>query len=170
MQKSKPIYQYDNITGKLIASFTSQSEAEQSLGLYRGAAYDILSGSCNRKGLLLSTEKYDVYPDLRTDIDKPILKLTVKPKEKEVNLTLSEKDLREKHDMYYIISKFVNDIPEGQYIEETAMLRHLSLFGKPRYREALTRVDKDNKGKVDGTVYYGALNSIRKLKQEGVLQ
>lgn len=163
---TKSIYMYDNITGELVREFKSQTDAERSLGLYRGAVGDALKGKNNKHKLLFSREKYDKFA-LNTD------GINTEKKQASASIqlsTLSEKDLREKHDMYYIIQSFISKIPEGEYIEETSMLRHLSLWGKPRYREALARIEKDNKGKVDGTTYYGSITSIRKLKQEGVLQ
>lgn len=85
--------------------------------------------------------------------------------------TLSEADLRKKHDKYFIVMSFLKDIPDGRFIDESTMLRQLSLYGKPGYREAISRPElKDFRGKVDGVIYYGSANSIKKLKQEGVLQ
>ena len=64
---------------------------------------------------------------------------------------LSEDDLRKKHDMFFMIQHFIAAIPTGKYIDEPTMLRQLSLVGKPRYREALSRPElKDNRGRVDG--------------------
>lgn len=84
---------------------------------------------------------------------------------------ISENELRQKHDMFFIIFTHVKQIPIGKYIEESQLLKELGLYGKARYRDAISRSElKDYKGKVDGTVYYGSVESISKLKSEGVLQ
>lgn len=84
---------------------------------------------------------------------------------------VSESQLREKHDKFFIIMNFLRAIPEGNFIDEGQLLKEVKLLGKPGYRDALAREEiKPYKGKVDGTTYYGAIKSINKLKTEGVLQ
>jgi ribosomal protein L37E len=84
---------------------------------------------------------------------------------------LSEEQLRQKHDMFFMVFSYVKKIPTGKYVEESQMLRELSIIGKPRYRDSISRPElKEYRGKVDGTIYYGELQSIKKLKNEGVLQ
>jgi hypothetical protein len=83
---------------------------------------------------------------------------------------VSEAVLRQKHDMFFIIQNRLKQIPKGFYMEESQLLKDLGLYGKPRYKDALARVEKDYRGKVDGSIYYGHPESIRKLKNEGVLQ
>lgn len=161
---SKEIHLYDSRTKEYKRSFVSQSEAEHELGLYRGEVRDILNNRNNRKNLLLSNKKADIFPGASDSNSKK--ELTSKP-----GNMLSEDELRKKHDMFFMILTFVKDMPGGMYIDEPSMLRQLSLYGKPRYREALSRPElKDHKGKVDGVIYYGSVNSIKKLKSEGVLQ
>ena len=87
------------------------------------------------------------------------------------SIGISEDELRCKHDMFFIILSYVKNISGGSFIEETKMLKELTLYGKPRYRDAISRAElKAYKGKVDGTVYYGHPDSIHKLKSEGILQ
>ena len=170
------LHLYNSVTREYEKTYQSQSEIEREFGLYRGAVSDIIRGHCNSRKLLLSPVKYDKFPES----DKELQQL---PKLDELKSypnqipqitaqnTLSESELRKKHDMYFIIYSFVSTIPEGRYIDEASMLRQLGLIGKPRYREALGRPElKDFRGKVDGVVYYGCANSIKKLKMEGVLQ
>ena len=83
---------------------------------------------------------------------------------------LSEAQLRERHDMFFIIMTYLQKIQKGMFIEESQMLKDLGLYGKARYREALSRLEKEYRGKVDGTIYYSNPESISKLKSEGVLQ
>lgn len=163
MQKnSQPVYYYDSETKKYIKPFTSKSEAERELGLYRGQVGDAMRGRNNTKHLLFSTIKAEYFPDIRA---------AVPGKSVQANNTLTEDQLREKHDMFFMIFSFVKGLPSGRFIDEPSMLRQLSLLGKPRYKEALSRPElKEYKGRVDGVVYYGSTSSIKKLKSEGVLQ
>lgn len=172
--KPQTIHYYDPTTGKYVKSYDSFADLEREQGWYRGAVSEILKGKNNKKKPLVSLEKYDINPFFAGTEHGPEPEII--PAWKPVPLKgsdgmLSEAELRKKHDMFYQILSFVKGLPEGKYVEETSMLRQLTLFGKPRYREALSREDlKQFKGKVDGTVYYGNPNSIQKLKREGVLQ
>lgn len=167
--KPQTIHYYDPTTGKYVKSYDSFADLEREQGLYRGAVSEILKGKCKKRERLVSLEKHDVHP-LYFHKTEPVTVEPTPPKIINEGL-LSEAELRKKHDMFYQILSFVKGLPEGKYVEETSMLRQLTLFGKPRYREALSREDlKQFKGKVDGTVYYGNPNSIQKLKREGVLQ
>lgn len=166
--KPQTVHYYDPVTGKYVKSYDSFADLEREHGLYRGAVSEILKGKCKKREGQVSLEKHDVHPLFSKA--EPVTELPTPPKINNEGL-LSEAELRKKHDMFYQILSFVKGLPEGKYVEETSMLRQLTLFGKPRYREALTREDlKQFKGKVDGTVYYGNPNSIQKLKREGVLQ
>jgi hypothetical protein len=90
---------------------------------------------------------------------------TISPK-----LSITEQELRQKHDMFFNILKRVKEISKGWFIEENKLLKELSYQGKPRYKDALAKEElKPYRGKVDGTTYYGHPDSIAKLKQEGVL-
>jgi len=169
---SKEVYLYDPQTKKLIREFESQRDAEKEFGLYRGAVSDCIRRGMNRNKYLFSNIKSDFYPDRPKRIFniKEILSKEPSLVGEPIN-ALSEEDLRKKHDKYFIVLSFLKEVPDGKYIDESSMLRQLSLYGKPGYREAISRPElKDFKGKVDGVVYYGSMNSIKKLKQEGVLQ
>ena len=163
------IYLYDTKTGKNIGGpYTSQRDAERQHGFYRGYISDIQRGKVKGEPkVLVSEEKYDTYPGFTPG--------STQPKEEQKPATgvthISEADLRKKHDMYFMVLSFIQGIPEGEFVEESVMLRHLGIVGKPRYRDAITRPElKDFKGKVDGVTYYGSQTSIKKLKSEGVLQ
>lgn len=171
-ERYKEVYQYDPQSKKLIRKFDTQRDAERELGLYRGAILDYIRNGIKKDKYLFSNIKYDLFPDLpkRTLNIKEILTNEPSPVG-EIISSLSEKELRKKHDKYFIILSFLKEVPDGRYIDELSMLRQLSLYGKPGYREAVSRPElKGYKGKVDGVVYYGSVNSINKLKQEGVLQ
>lgn len=166
MESRKEVHLYDS-DGSYLKSFASQSALETELGTYRGATRDILRGVIKKPKILVSETKADKYPGAipkNIETDNP----QVKPQTKTL---LSEEELRKKHDMYFMILSFVKSIPSGSYIDESTMLRQLSLYGKPRYRDALSRQEiKDYRGRADGTIYYGSIHSIKKLKDEGVLQ
>jgi hypothetical protein len=169
---SNEIHLYDSETGQFIQTYPSQKELERSRGLYRGAITDNLrrkNGLHNK--ILVSRIKYDVHPKFSGEPPRNtqvVISESIQPTKAN---TLSEDELRKKHDMFFMIHSFVSNIPEGRFVEEPVMLRQLGLLGKPRYREALSRAElKDYRGKVDGVIYYGSAISIRKLKQEGVLQ
>lgn len=166
--KPQTVHYYDPTTGKYVKSYDSFADLEREHGLYRGAVSEILKGKCNKRKGLVSLEKYDINPlFVQTE---PV---TIEPTPPKINNEglLSEAELRKKHDMFYMIFSFVKGLPDGKFVEETSMLRQLTLYGKPRYKDALSRAElKDFKGKVDGVTYYGASTSIGKLKREGVLQ
>lgn len=166
--KPKTIHYYDPITGKYVKSYDSFADLEREHGLYRGAVSEILKGKCKKREGQVSLEKHDVHPLFSKA--EPVIELPTPPKINNEGL-LSEAELRKKHDMFYQVFSFVKGLPEGKFVEETSMLRQLTLYGKPRYKDALSRAElKDFKGKVDGVTYYGASTSIGKLKREGVLQ
>ena len=155
------IHFYNKEDGTFLKSFPSQTSAEKEFNLYRGAIADML----RRKGtgkMLVSKEKHDIHPLFATSESQ---------KRKGPDKLLSEIELRQKHDMFFMVHSFVKDIPEGKFIEESIMLKQLEILGKARYRDAISRPElKDYKGRVDGTTYYGSPDSIKKLKSEGVLQ
>lgn len=92
----------------------------------------------------------------------------VKPVEKTVFLT--EKELRQRHDVFYKIKSELDQIPKGQFIEESSLFKKLSIWGKPGTRSNISQPEiQPYKGKADNTVYYGHPESIEKLKNEGVL-
>lgn len=179
----KSIYVYDIRTGELKQTFCSGRDMEKQFELYRGASLKIQKTHQGKfEDWIISKEKYDLFP-LNTlsekilpyvRLKKPLPPAFVSPpmeKEQVPGNVLSEDQLRQKHDMFFIVRSYIDKLPVGQFIEEAQMLRELGLYGKPRYRDAITRTElRDNKGKVDGTTYYGHIDSIRKLKQEGVLQ
>lgn len=166
----KEIHLYDSVTGKYVKTYDSYAQLERENGFYRGAVSDILKSKVKPK-ILISKEKNDVHPSFLSNAPEPMVSEVIKPVKTHEGGLLSEAELRKKHDMFYQIFSFVKSIPEGKFVEETTMLRQLTLLGKPRYKEALAREDlKQFKGKVDGTIYYGNPNSIHKLKSEGVLQ
>ena len=169
----KEIHFYDPKTGAYLNSYPTYREAERTLNLYRNAVSDLLRR--RRKGgkFLCSRIKTDVYPGFVPSMDHhdalPINEGSefVKP----MSGMLTEEQLRKKHDMLFMVLSSVKSLTKKEFIEETQMLRDLGLLGKPRYRDILTRSElKDYHGKADGVVYYGHPDSIRRLKQEGVLQ
>lgn len=166
------IHKYDIQSGKHSGVFPSFGIFEKEHGLYRGSVRDILKyNGGKRNNILISIERHDIHPLYNgVPLNKLIEPIKVKDERPKENL-LSEDELRIKHDMYYMIQIYLNGMPDGKFVEESAMLRQLSLLGKPRYREALSRHElKEYKGRVDGVTYYGSPASIKKLKSEGILQ
>lgn len=169
----KEVHLYDSNTGEYVKTYPSQSLLERENGLRMGTLNEFFSGKIKKIRVVVSREKLDIHPDFINGKPHPVL--VQHPNEKQpvqvITTSLSEDELRKKHDMVFMIHSFVRNIPEGRFVEEPVMLRQLGLLGKPRYKDALSRAElKDYKGKVDGVVYYGSSSSIRKLKQEGVLQ
>lgn len=161
----KQVHLYDSYTGVFIESYSSMRELERAQGLFRGKVRDIINKNPEKGKLLVSFIKYDVHPlfarEETSNAPEPLSELK----------TLTEDELKMKHDLFTKILGFIKEIPGGRFIDEATMLRSLGLYGKPRYREALSRPElKDMKGRVDGVTYYGPAEGIKKLKQEGVLQ
>jgi hypothetical protein len=160
--KLEPVHHYDNHTGVFIQSFPSFTEAEAQLKLYRGAVKDYLISKSPNPKMLFSREKYDVHP-LKAGTTEAIIPTQT--------IMLTEADIRRKHDKVFAIRTFIAEIPAGKFIEEGAMLRSLGMFGKPGYRDALKQPElTEHRGRADGVVYYGSIQSIRTMKTEGVLQ
>jgi len=180
MKQAIKTYLYELSTGKFLDEKESYGEAERTFGLPHGAVYDYIrrsGGVIQKYNAIVSTVKYDVYPiETLPNFQKYNKVYTVeKPVVQEVKKTptiiLTEEQLRRKHDMFFMIFSYVKAIPSSKFVEEGQLLRELGLYGKPRYRDAISRPElKEYKGKVDGTVYYGSVESIKKLKNEGVLQ
>jgi hypothetical protein len=172
------VYLYDLTTGAYVDERPSYAEAERKYGLHKNAVYDALrrgKGILAKANLVASRTKYDVFPiDTLPNLQRINRIIEVKEPVADVktpSTLLTEEQVRQRHDMFFMIISFVNRIPNGNFVEEGQLLRELGLLGKPRYREALSRPElREHKGKVDGTTYYGSTESIRKLKQEGVLQ
>ena len=171
------LYVYDETTKKLVNEFPSFSAAEREFCLRNNWFVDYFRGKAqNRLPYLYSRIKADEYPESILVSKREISKEMPK-KEEEVkkilppSVTLSEDQLRKKHDMYYMIFTYLRQLKEKQYIEETQMLRDLGLISKPRLRDALNRPElKEYRGKADGVIYYGQPGSIKHLKSEGILQ
>lgn len=150
-----------NIDGSYNSEYKSMREAERSLGLYRGAVVDLMKRKSPGGKYVFSFVK----------LDKSLMVLPSQEETEQPGQLLTETDLRQRHDLFFMILSYLQKICEGKFIEEGAMLRTLGLVGKPRHRDALSRPElKDYKGRVDGVTYYGSVESIKKLKREGVLQ
>lgn len=83
--------------------------------------------------------------------------------------TLTEQDLRRKHDGVFRVTEAAKAIPEGQFITEADFISSLNLRGG--YRAILERKDFElYRGRADGGVYYWAHpKSMQKMKNERVL-
>lgn len=163
MQKEE-IHIYDPASLVYLRSYPSKMAGEMGERLYRGAMTDAMKHGGKIGNTLVSLIKADIFPGT-----PPMREV----KRKEINGigVFTEGQLREKHDMFFMVYSYVSKIPKGSYIEEIHMLKELGLLGKPRYRDAISRHElKENKGRVDGVNYYGHIESIKKLKSEGVLQ
>lgn len=83
--------------------------------------------------------------------------------------SLTEAQLRMKHDNTYRFREALKNIKPGVYIPQAQFVRKLNL--KPPYRATLDLPEfEPYHGKASGsTVYWGHPDSIKKMKEEGVL-
>jgi hypothetical protein len=180
MKQAIKTYLYELGTGKFLEEKESYGAVERMLEIPKGTVYDVLrrgNGRIASRNVVVSKTKYDVFPiENFPNLQKynkvfKVDKSTILQEVKTPEITMSEEQLRQKHDMFFMVFTYVKAIPPTKFVEEGQLLRELGLVGKPRYRDAITRPElREYKGKVDGTVYYGSIESIKKLKSEGVLQ
>jgi len=83
---------------------------------------------------------------------------------------LTEEQLRSKHDMRYIIETKCKELKKGTYLPQGEFVQFCGINAGARYKDILEHPKhNDFHGKAGGTVYWGHPDSIRKLKDEGVL-
>lgn len=86
---------------------------------------------------------------------------------KEIKVGLSEAELREKHDLSFIIQKAVDALQDGIYLTDMEFVnKHLK--GQSGYRQLLDNF-REYRGKAGGVTYWSSKKSIHKMRMEGVL-
>ena len=84
---------------------------------------------------------------------------------------LTEKEISERHDIYYKIRQAAETLQEGQYIEDIHFKECLVKVPTNIYRRPSDNSEFDKyKGKAGGKTYWGHPESINQKKQEGVLK
>ena len=90
---------------------------------------------------------------------------------KTMKMGLSETELRLKHDIKYQATKAAKSLKEGVYLSMSEFVQIAKIKQGARYRDIVDHTDyEDFRGKAGGVVYWSHPNSIKKLKDEGVLQ
>jgi hypothetical protein len=80
---------------------------------------------------------------------------------------INEAQLRQKHDIGYIINQKLLELKPGSFYTESEFVKMCNIRGAYRtYLDGLT----DYRGKASGITYYAHPDSIRKMKMEGILQ
>lgn len=83
---------------------------------------------------------------------------------------LSEAQLRAKHDLRFIITTKCNELKTGNYLTEAEFVQFCSIRQGVGYKAMLSHPDYDKyHGKAGGVTYWSHPESIKKLKDEGVL-
>ena len=84
---------------------------------------------------------------------------------------LTDKEISERHDIYYKIRQAAQTLREGQYIEDIYFKECLVKVPTNIYRRPSDNSEFDKyKGKAGGKTYWGHPESINQKKQEGVLK
>ena len=86
------------------------------------------------------------------------------------SFSVSEEDIRKKHDPYYQIERAAEGISEGIFYTEadfrsSVVKINTSVFRRPADNEMFAKY----KGRAGSVVYWGHPERIKKLKEEGVL-
>lgn len=84
--------------------------------------------------------------------------------------SLSEQDLKSLHDPYYKLDQAIKSLSDGQFILEADFREHVVKISTVVFRKIADAPSYDKYcGKASGKIYWGSANSIRKMKDEGVL-
>jgi hypothetical protein len=104
----------------------------------------------------------------RMGIKDPYLKTM---KESHPDVGLSEHQLREKIDPLFKLEQAVKEIPAGKFIPEAEFRSNVAKLNATQFR-AKADLPQFNiyKGRNSGVIYWGKPASIKKLKDEGILQ
>lgn len=142
-------------------------------------SYSFYEKVCGGKGLKPMKMRWGTWRGAKEAARKYIEHGTIvkgSPKETQANkqeskscLSLSEEDLRRKHDTVFKVSEMADEIPRGQFLPEPDFVASLRLKGS--YRAILERQQFERyRGKADGgLIYWGHPDSIQKLKNDRVL-
>ncbi len=90
---------------------------------------------------------------------KPVIKTTG---------SITEAELRSMYDIRKIVKDELDDIPKGEFWRDADFVRRFQ--GKAGFRSVLESPEVSQyRGKASGQVFWGHPDSIKKLKQEGIL-
>lgn len=83
---------------------------------------------------------------------------------------LSEAELRQKYDVFYIVKQAAEKLKTGVFVPESEFARQAGLRGQQGSRLALDNAELGKyHGKAGGTVYWSHPESIAKMKKETIL-
>ena len=121
--------------------------------------------SPNSKKSMLSAEKKTEQPSLPRIPKAPPAQNESKP------MGLTEEQLRSKHDIRYIVETKCKELKKGAYLPQGEFVQFCGIRPGAGYRDILEHPNHDQyHGKAQGgTVYWGHPDSIKKLKEDGVL-
>jgi len=104
----------------------------------------------------------------RTSVQSPI-------KEVKKNLNdkygLTEKELRERYDVHFIITESCKKLEKGIFLQDSEFIQIAGVRAIPGYRQILDHPDFSGyRGKAKGNiVYWSHPDSIMRMKEEGIL-
>lgn len=83
---------------------------------------------------------------------------------------ISEKDLRAKHDLRFIVKHKCEELKSGVFLTQAEFVQFCKINPGAGYRGVIEHPEYEKfHGKAGGTVYWSHPDSIEKLKNEGVL-
>ena len=86
------------------------------------------------------------------------------------NIGISESQLRAKHDLRFIVESKCFELKKGVYMTQAEFVQFCKINPGAGYRGVMDHPEYDKfHGKAGGTIYWSHPDSIKKLKDEGVL-
>lgn len=83
---------------------------------------------------------------------------------------LTEKQLRERFDIRYIVSQSCEKLKSGTFLTTSEFIQFCGFTAGTRYRDIIDHPDyEDYRGKNGGNVFWSSRESILKMKNEGIL-
>ena len=84
---------------------------------------------------------------------------------------ISESELRQKHDLKFIIQQTADQTPKGSFIPEADFIKQSNIRNQQGFRQDIEDLQfRQYRGKAGGIVYWGHPDSIAKMKEEGILR
>ena len=84
---------------------------------------------------------------------------------------ISEMELRQKHDVKYIVAKFAAQLKKDIYIPDNEFLRQCGVQNQVGFRSKIASADfSAYMGTASGITYWSHPESIAKMKNEGILR
>lgn len=137
-----------------VASYPSRAQAARALGIADTTLRDRLRAA-SRRGITASGASVDAAPAPTSAPAK----------------TIGEAELRDRIDSAYRLEQHARKIPEGQYYEESELLRDARVLGRIGRATLESERFARYRGRADGGKYYwGHPASVARLKSEGLLR